>query len=170
MAHESVISILRVNEVVDRDTFVNMSDSEAYLKEGAADLGFDQTTGGLPYKREFARVVNKLKRFPSSAALMELASYMRAKEMRTVVEWALREFNKEADQLANGVSDAFDPAKRLHVSALSLSWNILPEALEAGREAERAFQIKKGSYGLPNRCTKQAKRKVETRLNMTDPW
>ena len=56
--HERVISILRVNEVVvDRDTFVNMFDSEAALKEGAADLGFNLTSGGLSHKREFARVV-----------------------------------------------------------------------------------------------------------------
>ena len=41
---ESVISILRVNAVVDRDTFVNMFDTETALKDGAAD-------------REFARVV-----------------------------------------------------------------------------------------------------------------
>ena len=59
--HESVISILRVNEVVDRDTFVNMFDTEASLKEGAADLGFNLTTGGLPHKREFARAVTAWK-------------------------------------------------------------------------------------------------------------
>ena len=75
--------------------------------------------------------------------------------MRTVVGWAPREFNK---------------ARRMHVSAQSLSWNVLPEALDAGREAERAFQKMKETDGLPNKCRKQAKRKVETRLKMTDPW
>ena len=59
--HESVISILRANSIVDRDTFVNMYDSESSLKEGAADLGFDLTTGGLPHKREFARIVTAWK-------------------------------------------------------------------------------------------------------------
>ena len=90
--------------------------------------------------------------------------------MRTIVEWAPREFNKEAGQLANGSTDAFDPSRRMHVSAQSLSWNILPEALKAGREAERAFQELNTSYGLPNRCKKKAKRRVETRLKLTDPW
>ena len=33
--HESVIGTLRVNAITDRDTFVNMFDSEAALKEGA---------------------------------------------------------------------------------------------------------------------------------------
>ena len=49
------------NEVVDRDTFVNMFDTEASPKEGAADLVFNLTTGGPPHKREFARVVTALK-------------------------------------------------------------------------------------------------------------
>ena len=78
------------------------------------------------------------------------------------MEWA-----READQLANGNVEAFDPEKRLLVSANSITWNILSEALEAGREAERAFQEKKASHGLPNRCRKQPRR---TRLKMTDPW
>ena len=59
--HESVISTLRVNAITDRDTFVNMFDSEAALKEGASDLGFDLTSGGLLHKREFARVVTSWK-------------------------------------------------------------------------------------------------------------
>ena len=59
--HESVISILRANSIVDRDTFVNMYDSESSLKEGAGDLGFDLATGGLPHKREFARIVTAWK-------------------------------------------------------------------------------------------------------------
>ena len=59
--HESVINTLRVNEVVDRDTFVNMFDSESSLKDGASDLGFDLTNGGLPRKREFAKVVTAWK-------------------------------------------------------------------------------------------------------------
>ena len=58
--HESVISILRANSIVDRDTFVNMYDSESSLKEGAGDLGFDLATGGL-HKREFARIVTAWK-------------------------------------------------------------------------------------------------------------
>ena len=59
--HESVIGTLRVNAITDRDTFVNMFDSEAALQDGASDLGFDLTTGGLPHKREFARVVTSWK-------------------------------------------------------------------------------------------------------------
>ena len=42
--HESVIGVLRINSITDRDTFVNMFDSEAALKDGASDLGFDLST------------------------------------------------------------------------------------------------------------------------------
>ena len=59
--HESVISTLRINAVTDRDTFVNMFVTEATLKDGASDLGFNLSAGGLPHKREFARVVTSRK-------------------------------------------------------------------------------------------------------------
>ena len=36
-----------MNAITDRDTFVNMFDSEAALKDGASDLGFDLDYGGL---------------------------------------------------------------------------------------------------------------------------
>ena len=62
MTHESIITGLRVNEITDRDTFVNMFDSEAGLFEEAGDLGIDMVAGGLPHKREFARVVTAWKR------------------------------------------------------------------------------------------------------------
>ena len=55
--HESVIGVLCINSITD----VNMFDSEAALKDGASDLGFDLSTGGLSHKREFARVVTSWK-------------------------------------------------------------------------------------------------------------
>ena len=40
----------------------------------------------------------------------------------------------------------------------------------AGREAEQAFRRMKETHGLPNRGQKQRKRRVESRLKVTDPW
>ena len=102
-------------------------------------------------------VLNKLMttRFPSSALLMEMG--MKARCMRAIVEWAPREFNNEADQLANGITDSFDPNRRIHVSSQTLTWNILPTAIQAGRDAEQAFRDMKERYGLPNRSKKQKK-------------
>ena len=61
VVHESIILTLRINDIADRDTFVNMFDSESTLKDGAADLGTNLMGGGLPHKREFARVVTAWK-------------------------------------------------------------------------------------------------------------
>ena len=83
--------------------------------------------------------------------------------MRTIVEWAPREFNKEADKLAKGFFDSFDPAKRIPVSAQSLSWSILPDAPEAEKGVERAYLKVKAWGGLPDRWN------VESRLKITDP-
>ena len=70
--------------------------------------------------------------------------------MRAIVEWAPREFNKEADQLANGITDSFDPSRRLHVSSQTLTWNILPMALQAGRDAETSIQRYEGTVWTPD--------------------
>ena len=117
-------------------------------------------------------VLNKLMstKFPSSAVLMELASFMKQRGMRAIVEWAPRECNREADMLANGDSSLFDPERRIPVSAGTLVWNVLPEALRIGREAEDTFKQLKETHGLPNRSAKQRKRAAEHRLKFKDPW
>ena len=43
--------------------------------------------------------------------------FMKAREMRAVVEWAPRECNREADLLDNGITDLFDPKRRMQVTA-----------------------------------------------------
>ena len=116
--------------------------------------------------------LNKLMstRLPSSAVLVELASFMKARRIRAIVEWAPREYNREADLLANGIHNLFDPERRMPVSAQSLVCNVLPEALMAGREAEQAFKRTKENHGLPIHNQKQRKRRGESRLKVTDPW
>ena len=109
-------------------------------------------------------------RFPFSAVLMELASYMKHRGMRAIVEWAPRECNREADMLANGDTSLFDPARRIPVSAGTLVWNVLPGALNAGREAEENYRRLKETSSLPNRSVKQKKRAAEHRLKFKDPW
>ena len=86
-------------------------------------------------------VLNKMMstKFPSSAVLMELAVYMKRRRIRTIVAWAPREFNRESDNLANGITEGFNPAMEMKIRPEELTWEILPEALEAGREAERAY-------------------------------
>ena len=105
--------------------------------------------GQEPNDRGNGAALNKLMStgFPSSAVLMELASFMKTRGMRTIVEWAPRECNKEADLLANGKTSLFDPKRRIHVAASSLVWNVLPEASASGREVEEAFRQMKEVHG-----------------------
>ena len=84
----------------------------------------------------------------------------------------------DMDMLANGDTSLFDPERRIPVSAGTLVWNVLPEALKAGKEAEDTFnRVKedtfnrvKETHGLPNRSARQRKRAAEHRLKFKDPW
>ena len=70
---------------------------------------------------------------------------MKNRGMRAIVEWAPREFNSEADRLANGIYDSFNPERRIPVSAQSFTWNVLPDVLQAGRNEEHAFRGDEGA-------------------------
>ena len=111
-----------------------------------------------------------LNKLPASALLMELSCYIKKMSIRTAVHWTPREGNNEADRLANGVLDGFDPMLRIPVNARSLQWEILPHAPIAGQAAEERFEGAKRRGQLPDRSAKHRKRKVSERLKMTDPW
>ena len=72
------------------------------------------------------------------------------------MEWASRECNREADLLANGITDLLDPARLMQLSAQTLVWNVLPDTLS---EAEQAFKRMKETHGLPNRAQKRVRGK-----------
>ena len=106
--------------------------------------------------------LNKLMstRFPSSAAL---------------VEWAPpRESNKEADALANGVTDGFNPELEMKVDVAKLKWAMLPKELDAGRQAEESHKMAKERGQLPNGAMKERRKKLEDRLRIRirgdEPW
>ena len=86
--------------------------------------------------------LNKLvtTRFPSSAVVRKLAAFMKKRRLNTTVHWAPRGTNREADALANGVTAGFNPKLECVLDPAAVVWTILPEALQMGREAERAFQ------------------------------
>ena len=121
--------------------------------------------------RGYGAALNKLvsTKFPSSAVLMELAVFMRRRGFRTIVEEAPREFNRESDKLANGITEGFNPAPELKVRPEGISWKILSEALEAGREAERAYGLAKEKGALPERKKRQSRRDPQKRLRAVDP-
>ena len=85
---------------------------------------------------------NKLmtNKYPSSAVVMDLACYLKRMGIKAVVDLAPRSADNEADELANGNSGRFDPAKRVVFKASEVWWDVLPEALQKGREMESECQ------------------------------
>ena len=88
--------------------------------------------------------LNKLmmNKYPSSAVVMELACYLKRMGIKAVVDWAPRTANYEADELANGNTSRCDPAKRIVFKASEVWWDVLPEALQKGREMERSARVR----------------------------
>ena len=89
--------------------------------------------------------------------------------VRAIIEWTPREANGEADALADGNFSAFNPELRIPVIASDMVWDVLPVALQAGRQAEHDFQYAKSKGSPPNRGLKQRQRKPEDELRNTDP-
>ena len=79
-------------------------------------------------------------KFPSSALQMELSAFLKKREIKASADWAPRESNREADALANGVTVDFNHALEMKVGVEKLQWCLLPDALEAGRQAEGAYR------------------------------
>ena len=116
--------------------------------------------------------LNKLmtNKYPSSAVVMELACYLKRMGIKAVVDWAPRSTNYEADELANGITGRFDPAKRIVFLASEVWWDVLPEALQKGREMESECQraLAEGCV-RPDRTRKQRMRKLEDKQRFRDP-
>ena len=83
-----------------------------YGDEGEAESKKIMVVPSISDNRGNGAVLNKMMstKFPSSAVLMELALYMKLRRIRTIVEWAHREFNRESDNLANGITGGFKPS------------------------------------------------------------
>ena len=89
--------------------------------------------------------------------------------MRTIVDWTYRETNREADALANGCSDLFNPALRIPVEANQPPWEVLPEELVMGRAAELEYRSVKDQGMLPDRGRQQIRRNPKGKLRNEDP-
>ena len=84
--------------------------------------------------------LNKLMstRFPSSAVLMELATKMKARRLRTIVEWAPRAHNREADSSRMGTL-RHSTRKKDYMSQQTLSRGISYQ--KRWRQAERQNEL-----------------------------
>ena len=83
--------------------------------------------------------LNKLMstKFPSSALVMELSTFLKEKKIKALVEWTPRESNREADLLANGITSDFNPSLEMKLDPLKPDWLVQPQVLDAGGDRQR---------------------------------
>ncbi len=101
-------------------------------------------------------------KFPLCCVVMELSVALEALDLQLALAWAPRELNTEADALSNGLTDGFDPAKRL--AAEVINWNLLDDWMTIG---QRFFEENSAAGAPPGRARK---RRREDRLRHRDPW
>ena len=68
---EATIWALRHARINDRETFTGLVENASELKEISADLGIDVSTGGMPHRRELAKVTTAWKRANAQAEIKE---------------------------------------------------------------------------------------------------
>ena len=70
--------------------------------------------------------------FPLCCVAMELAAQQEARGLELGLEWAPRDRNAEADALADGRTDGFNPDLRVGGKLSDIKWLVLPGLLQAG--------------------------------------
>ena len=60
-----------MRRINDREAFTGLVENASELKEISADLGIDVSTGGMPHRREFAKVTTAWKRAKAQAEVKE---------------------------------------------------------------------------------------------------
>ena len=97
--------------------------------------------------------LNKLmtSKYPASAVLMEMSAQMKQRGLQASIQWTPRAANREADRLANWITQDFNPAYVCVIDPATVPWILLHSALEEGRQAEQAYQDFRASGRDPQR-------------------
>ncbi len=104
--------------------------------------------------------------YPLCCVVMELAMQLERRGLELSLEWAPREFNREADRLADGNSSGFAPTLRRGTSLEHIPWLVLPAILKAG---EAFYTCRKALPTPPETSTKRPKL-AGGRLKDREPW
>ena len=111
--------------------------------------------------------------FPLCCVVMELAAQLEAKDAELVLEWAPRDQNAEADALADGRTDGFDPALRAEARLESLPWRLLPDLMKAGMEyykQQRELPVGESVTSSTSQIAASKRRKAGERLRDRESW
>ena len=85
---------------------------------------------------------------PLVGILMELAALCHDRGIRLHLDWAPREQNVEADELAAGVFRRFDPNLRIPADISSLNFVVMHEMMQAGESWYAGLAESKASVKL----------------------
>jgi len=85
--------------------------------------------------------------YPLCTMAMELAAQLEARGAELHLEWIPRAMNKEADALADGRTEGFDPSRRVSADVRNIEWLVLDRLLASGeafhRDANRIRERRK---------------------------
>ena len=84
----------------------------------------------------------------------------------SLLEWTPRDHNAEADALADGRVDGFNPAHRIGGRAGDLPWRVLPDLLRTGE----AFYAASKKRPRPAAEPVKGRRLAGDRLKDREPW
>ncbi len=105
-------------------------------------------------------------RFPLSLLTMELAALLEKRRQRLALEWAPREYNREADRLASLNTEGFSPEHRIHFDLSTHKWEVLDKFWELAQEFERE-RVAPAAVRTAQRRGANPKRR---KLKESDPW
>jgi len=112
-------------------------------------------------------------KFPVCCVLMELAAQLERRRARLELQWVPRTRNQPADDLTNGVYEAFDSRRRIPVCLEELDFKVLHEMLGRGLELYQEIADAKAARGSEAAGKRRAKGDVagrRKRLKERDPW
>ena len=104
--------------------------------------------------------------FPLCCVAMELAAQQEARGLELGLEWAPRGHNAEADALADGRTDGFDPSLRVGAKLSDIKWLALPGLLKAGEEFYKSHRKRPPQ----TQEERPAKALAGGRLRDREPW
>ena len=133
------------------------------------------TMSGTTDNRGNSHVVARLltTKFPLVAVLMQVAHTMHVKGMALHLNWAPRDQNTEADELANLTTHRFCPDKRVHPKP---PLEVMKELIMHGTslyEGIKATKVERQLKAISKRNAKDIKAKKkpkELKLKARDPW
>ena len=104
--------------------------------------------------------------YPLSCVAMELAAQLEERRLDLSLEWIPRGDNAEADALADGRVEGFDPALRAGASVAAVTWKVLPSLLRTWEAFCRGI----GKSSLAAGSAHDSKALAGSRLRDREPW